>query len=267
MKNAPTIVVTQAQGGTGPLAAALEERGAEVLAVPTTATLAPDDTRPLDDALARLDSFDWLVFTSARAVEATFARPQGIVLPSSRLQIGAVGEATAQCLRHFHHEADSLPSPAGGAELAAAICASSAPRPGARGPQDLRVLWPRAENARPELREILVGAGAVVVDPVAYKTVPASGKGIAEFLLRLDAHEIDAVAFMSPSSARHLAAALGDPDLKRIAALTRIASIGPTTSAALQELGAPALIEAEERSAEGLARALISSFSTQGVTR
>lgn len=263
MRNAPTIVVTQAQGETGPLAAALEERGAEVLALPTTATVPPEDAHPLDDALARLDGFDWLVFTSARAVEATFARPAGLIPASWRPRIGAVGGATAQRLKRFGYDADTLPPQAGGAELAAAILDSGAP-PG------LRVLWPRADNARPELRDILAEAGAIVVDPIAYRTVPASGGRITEFQVRLDAREIDAVAFMSPSSARCLARALGGPDLRRIAALTRIASIGPTTSAALQELGAPPQIEAEERSAEGLARALISSLpsqASQGVAR
>ena len=78
-----------------------------------------------------------------------------------------------------------------------------------------------------------------------------------ELLQRLEAGEIDGVAFMSPSSARGLAAVLGSEDLSMLAGRVAVASIGPTTSAALIALGAPADVESSARSADALADALI----------
>lgn len=83
------------------------------------------------------------------------------------------------------------------------------------------------------------------------------GGAAREFRRLLDSGRIAAVTFLSPSSARGLAAAAGAADLSFLAGRTAIASIGPTTSAALSALGAPANVESPERTADSLARALM----------
>ena len=146
-------------------------------------------------------------------------------------------------------------------------------RAGAERPlEGVRVLWPRSDIARDELREALLAAGAGLVDPVAYRTVPAGADPARpdahDIRSRLEAGEIAAVTFMSPSAARNLAPALGTADLALLAGRTVIASIGPTTSAALRELGAPPPVESSARTGEDLAATLISYLhARQGVSR
>src|SRR5206468_7977123 len=62
------IVVTRPSGESDGSASTLEALGAEVLLAPTVQILPVEDFGPLDDAIGRLDSFDWLVFTSSNGV-------------------------------------------------------------------------------------------------------------------------------------------------------------------------------------------------------
>ncbi len=150
----------------------------------------------------------------------------------------------------------------GGAALARAIVAAEG---GTLAGQ--RVLWPRSDRARPELRDALVSAQAIVLDPVAYRTAVVAPSDLAAFLDELRARRVDAVTFMSPSSAIGLASGTEDGTLSLLAGRTVVASIGPTTSAALVRLGAPPQVEAAESSASGLCSALLDHFAIHhGVT-
>jgi len=128
-----------------------------------------------------------------------------------------------------------------------------------------RVLWPRSAIARPELRQALTGQGAEVVDPVAYRTTPASGPELEAFKSLLGQGRIDAATFLSPSSARNLAAAMGG-DLAALGRGTAVASIGPTTSSTLRDLGAPPDVEASEQTVESLAAAVIQHLTRTSAT-
>src|SRR5712692_5934453 len=68
------IVITRDRGRNEQLAEPLEELGAEVLALPVIEILPPSDPGPLDRAIARLDSYDWLIFTSANGVSGFLDR-------------------------------------------------------------------------------------------------------------------------------------------------------------------------------------------------
>lgn len=261
----PVVVVTREPRAGDPLCAALRSGGVRVVALPTVATEPPLDAAPLDAALRDLAGFDWLAFTSARAVEAVSARPSW---PSqrpfpARPRVAAVGRATAERAREEGLQPALLPDLAGGRGLAQALRAASGPT--GRRP---RVLWPRSEIAHRELADGLADWGAVLVDPVAYRTLPVSPARLAERIRALEQGRIDAVAFLSPSSARALAAALGRAGLGSLRGRAALASLGPTTSAALRALGAPPDIEAADRSAESLAMALLSHLcSTRGAAR
>jgi uroporphyrinogen-III synthase len=277
--HSPLIAVTHPKRDQDSLVAALEALGAEIVRIPTVSIEPAEDYAPLDRALEDLESFDWIVFTSGNAVEAVATRPawgaaHTKTLP--RLRVAAVGAATAARLAGLGVTAEVVPSKAGGAALAAALAepAAGGPAPAdARRPlEGVRILWPRSDIARDEMRDALVAAGAGLVDPVAYRTVPAgadpAGPDIHGLRPRLEAGEIAAVTFMSPSAARNLAPALGVPDLALLAGRTVIASIGPTTSTALRELGAPPIVESSARTGEDLAATLISYLhARQGVSR
>ena len=62
------IVVTRDRRQAHELAEPLEELGAEVILVPAIEICPPSDTEPLDQAIARLRTYDWLIFTSVNGV-------------------------------------------------------------------------------------------------------------------------------------------------------------------------------------------------------
>jgi len=249
----PRIVVTQGEGAEGSLAASLAARGAEVVPVPTIRIEPPADAAPLDRALEAIASYDWIVFTSRHAVEAVISRPaweSARAVHHPGLRVAALGKATAKALAHAGVVADLVPEEAGGQALAATM-AEDQPLSG------VRVLWPRSDIARREMPEALRAGGAEVVEPIAYRTVRPAGRAVETVLEALASGTLDAVTFMSPSSARNLALMLDWADLARLAGRTVVASIGPTTSAALRELKAPPDVESSARTAEDLAQTLL----------
>jgi len=254
-RRAPLVVEARDAQPDDPFASVLGASGATVLAMAMIAYASPADPRPLADAIERLGTMCWVVFTSAQAVSATCGQPRWTAvwesIPTRRPRIAAVGPATERRLRAVGLAADLVPDRSSGCDLAAALLEQEGSLNG------VRVLWPRSDIATRELPDALAAAGAVIIEPAAYRTLPVVPPALGEFIEHLESGHVDAVAFFSPSAARSLSRALGDGTLRRLAGRTEVASIGPTTSAALAELGAPATLESDEHTGAGLARAIL----------
>ena len=69
----PIVALTRDRDGNDRVARTFRQLGARTLSIPTIRIAPPDDPRPLRDALAALDSFDWVVFTSANAANVIIA--------------------------------------------------------------------------------------------------------------------------------------------------------------------------------------------------
>jgi uroporphyrinogen-III synthase len=126
------------------------------------------------------------------------------------------------------------------------------------------VLWPRSDIAGRDLPDALTAAGAVVVEREAYRTCTVQPDALGTFTAMLDGRGVEAVAFFSPSAATGLARAFGragPESLAPLAGRTEVASIGPSTSAALTALGAPVTIEARTRSGSDLAIAILQKLA------
>lgn len=239
------VVVTRGAHQAAGLAAALAEAGARPELLPLLEIVPPRDRRALERAASELPLYDWLVLTSANAVEAFFALAGG-PLPG-RIQVAAVGPATARALRDAGVDTSLIAAAARAEGLVAAL----APRLG----RQQRVLLPQAADAGPELAAGLTAAGAEVVAVAAYeKRLPASAPAIAERLFRGD--RIGWVTFASGSAARNFASLFGDRWPRRRSEL-RAASIGPVTSGALRALGVEPAAEAAQPSDPELVRAIV----------
>jgi uroporphyrinogen-III synthase len=217
--------VTRPADETDELPALLRAAGAEAVSVPLTRVLPPVEVSPLRQALDRLEAFDWAVFTSARAARAAAADWSGF-----RGRVAAVGPATGSVAAEVTGRVpDVVPATPGGANLAAAML-MRAPRSGAR------VFWPRAQNARRELAAALRAAGAVLHDPVAYRTV-ADAAAAAALVHMAQSREVDAMIFAAPSAvASYAAAGVGRSGCT-------IAVLGRTTAGAARRLGLPVDVE------------------------
>jgi uroporphyrinogen-III synthase len=256
--------VTRDEGRRGALSRRLAALGARVLSLPTVAIDTPRDLRPLDAALARIDRFDWLVFTSANGVAAATSRaawPRAWPVTQPP-KVAAVGRATARALREAGVVAQLVPAQASALALARRIVARA--RGHLRG---TRVLWPRSEVALRGLADALRASGARLVAPIAYRTRPLRDNA-RELARRIETGGIDAVTFLSPSSAFALASARRPPRLRWLAASgVAVASIGPTTSAALRRLGAPPNLQPRQASAAALAEAVVAHLSRRRPAR
>jgi uroporphyrinogen-III synthase len=252
MRPRPRVANTRDEAAGGLLATALEAMGLESWQAPTVHIAPAQDPDELTQALAALERMDWVVFTSAHGVDACCDHPEWrrAVNVGAIPRLAAVGRATAARLAEFGHFADCVPDESGASSLASALIERTGTLSGAR------ILWPRADIARRTLALALARAGAVVVAPVAYRTQPVSASALAPLVAEIRAGQLDAIAFCSPSSAEHLARTLGLESLGPLLEHVLVASIGPTTTAALAALGAPPDVEASTPSAPALAAAL-----------
>jgi uroporphyrinogen-III synthase/uroporphyrinogen III methyltransferase/synthase len=243
-----TVVVTRAKGGEDALSVRLRELGAHVREIGSIAFAPPADAAPLDAALRDLARFDWAAFASATAVERTVERLRALGIDPAalgRLSLAAVGPATASSLARAVRAPDVVPAESKGEALAAALAAHVRGR---------RVLLPRPAEGRPELLEGLLASGADVVAVEAYRTLPAPPEAVAPLAAWLEAGEVAAVAFASPSAVHAVVAGLG----ARAGLLrgTALAAIGPTTADALRAAGLEPAVQPRRYTGADLAEAI-----------
>jgi uroporphyrinogen-III synthase len=249
------VVVTRRPGQASPLSSLLQDRGAAVSEVPSIEIAAAPDVKPLDEALANLGRYDWVVFTSANAVNAVLGRLTVLGL-EPRLEargpkVAAVGPATAASLRRaFPQDRVALAPEESFRGVAVAETFAR------RGIAGARVLVPGSSRARPELPAALREAGATVDVVVAYATVEPPGlrERVAEAL----AEGFDLVAFASPSAVESFAHAAGE----RARGLPAVA-IGPTTAEAARAAGFDVRAVARLSTAEGLVAAAEAALLTK----
>ncbi|MBI2421407.1 MAG: uroporphyrinogen-III C-methyltransferase [Candidatus Hydrogenedentes bacterium] len=238
------IVVTHAEQRQGPLEQLLLERGAEVFSLPTLAV-----TPMADPAPEEFSNYDWIVLTTANAVEMLFqmldARNQDL-RALAQCRICAVGATTLDALHHRFAHVDAVPENYRSEAILAAIEAQG----GATGK---RIWLPRADIARSNLPAVLREAGANVTERIAYTThAPAASEDRLEELLHFDPH---CVVFTNAGAARHFCQMLGNSAAKPLPWWTA-ASIGPVTTSALEAEGYRAAIEPAEHTIHGLAGAI-----------
>ena len=187
---------------------------------------------PLADDLAQGRAWDWLFLTSARGAARWAEVAAGRAWTLAR-QVAAVGPATAAAVRDAGGES-TLVGGGGGEALAEAFLALGVPR-------DARLLFVRAEEARPELAAALHAAGYGLTEWAGYRTItlpaPAPPEG-------------DPVLLFSPSGVDALRARVADP--ARHPAWT----VGRTTAAAAQAQGFPVVATLDAPHPAGLAALL-----------
>ncbi len=256
------VVVTRARAQAGEFSERLEALGAEVREFPTIEIRPPEDFGPLDDALRDLDSFGWLVFTSVNGVDAFVERlhRHGLDLRAvpRGARIAAIGPATAERVNENGLRVDVMPEEFRAEALIEAIAEGSL--------AGVRVLIPRARVAREILPEKLREAGADVVVPPAYESVP-SLEGKDELARLLEAGRIDCVTFTASSTVENLVGAFAEEDAARLLANTRVACIGPITADTVRGHGIQVDVEAAEYTIPGLVQAVVDLLAADPATK
>ncbi len=245
------VVVTRAEHQSDGLAAAFTREGALVEPLPLLEIVPPADPRPLERAASALPLYEWVVFTSANAVEAFLPKVQG-ALPV-RLRAAAVGPATAAALRSWGIE-PHLEARRSDAE---GLAADLLPYLG-RG---TRVLLPQAADARVTLFEALAAAGTEPVAVVAYdKRLPEDAPHHAAEIFADS--PLGWVTFTSPRIVRSFVDLFEDWEQRKPE--LRAASIGPVTSAELRRHGIEPAAEAARPGDEALVEAVEATLRYSG---
>ena len=236
------VVVTRAESADGPLSRELKNLGLEVLSWPAVSVTAAD-SKALDEALAGLAAFAWIVFASRHAVAAVLARTPK---PPAQLRVAAVGRATALTLTQRGWPVHLTPGEAHAAALIDAFAAQW--RAGDAG---TRVLYPASSRALPTIAAGLRELGAEVTQVEAYRTEAAT-LDVAECRAWIARGGVGAVTFASPSAVTELARALGEEDFARLLDHAPPVAIGHTTARELAARGRHATL-AETATLHGLA--------------
>ncbi|MEX0642120.1 MAG: uroporphyrinogen-III C-methyltransferase [Pirellulales bacterium] len=241
------ILVTRPQQEATSLGTRLAELGAEVLYHEAIVISDPADWSEVDAALARLDEYHWLVFSSATGVRMLLDRLAATGQDVRRLggvRIAAIGPGTAEELARYRLRADLVPDEYRAEALADALAPQAAGK---------RFLLARASRGREVLAERLRAAGATVDQVVVYLSTdpPAAEPQIVE---KLVAARIDWTTVTSSAIARSLVTLFGD-ELKK----TKLVSISPVTSAALVELGCAPHAEAKAYTMAGVVEAILAA--------
>jgi len=246
------IVLTRSRGQMAKFSQKLSELGADVLEIPAVKRVAPDDKQGLVDALLSLNSYDWLIFTSASGVaiffDFFFKRFQDM-RDLGGAKIAAVGPATAAKLRELHLQVDLMPEEFVGRKIADAFAKHSSI-------ENSKICLFRAQNANPDLPRSLEEMGAIVDDIAIYKTVAETEDffGAAENFLESGA---DWITFTSGSTVEFFHARFDLPKLLKKFPQLKLASIGPETSKAISALGLKPALEAKEHTTDGLISELL----------
>ncbi len=252
------IVVTRAREQAGELIRLLEDLGAETVPVPTIRIAPSEDGTALDAACDTAETFDWIVFTSLNGVDHFMRRflERRDIRDLKPVRICAVGPATATGLARYGIRVDLTPAEYRAEGILDAFAAAGPVRGG-------RFLLPRAEAARELLGDELRKAGAEVVDVDTYRTLAIRDDGGPDVYRMLLDGRVDAVTFTSASTVRSFAALLGEDQAADLLRSTVVATIGPVTAEAAQQLGISAAVMPEQYTVPALVQALVDYFGQQ----
>jgi uroporphyrinogen-III synthase len=241
------VLVTRPLNKSAHFVAALQTVDAEPVFLPCIEIQSIADPTLLDRAFAQLHCYDWMVLTSANAVQVLRDRfiALGIETLPENLRLAAVGPKTAASLHDLDLPTDFVPHE----YTSAAIL---------QGLGDLSGCWvllPTADIADDLLPSAIQAAGGTAHVITAYHTLPATPDphGVAELK-----EGVDVITFTSGSTVRNFVAiayqaGLHPPDLP---GNPKIACIGPRTAQVARDKGFKVHIVPDEYTTNGLVAAI-----------
>ncbi len=254
------VLVTRPKHQAGSMVRQLEKLGAVPFTLPTLQIREPADLAPLDAVISKLNTYHWVVFSSANGVAGLLKRLHTLEYDARRFgscKIAAVGARTAAALREHGLVADIVPSDAFIAESLAEDLKSHV--------ANQRILLVRANRGRDHLATELGGI-AEVESVVAYEQIDAVDTNTDTFA-SLRRGEIEFVPLFSSNSARALLSQFDETLLGRVLRNEiKLVAISSETGRAIEQLGFPVAATATQATADGLIDAIrkLSTGSSNG---
>ena len=221
------VLVTRPRQHISKTADLLRQKGAEVLELPSICTVPVENNGRLYEAFEKLDTYQWIIFTSPAGVEIFFDemdRKEMDVRSLGQAKIAVIGEGTKKKLKEHHLLADFVPGVYDGDTLGAELAKEL------QGNE--KILIPRAEAGNKKLTELLEQTGAQVDDIATYTTRYEKSRLIDE-KKELETGSVDCVVFTSASTVKGFVEGTKGLDYTKVKA----ACIGKQTKAAADAYG------------------------------
>jgi len=248
---AKKILVTRPEEQAQGLARMLSDLGSRVYLLPTIKIIPPKNWRKIDEAIAGLSRYDWVLFTSVNGVKFFFQRLHSAkkdVRHLSGIRIGAIGPVTAGALNEVGIIPDLLPEKYSGEGIVAVL--EKLPIAGKR------FLLPRPAVASDFLPEKITSLGARVDVVEAYQTVlpEYDDDRLGSFV---EDGPLDMITFTSPSTVDNLLHLVKGKPVEKGVSGAKIACIGPITAQRAAEKGLEVTIVPDTYTIEGLLDAIV----------
>jgi uroporphyrinogen III methyltransferase/synthase len=239
------VLVARSRGQPSALTARLQNLGACVVEAPAF-RIEPVCDQRLTTALDRIASYDWLLFTSAAAVQAFWTALAARGADARALAgtgVAAAGPGTAEAVAGRGVRPDFATSAYVARDVASALVGHVA--------AGQRLLLARGEDTSPSLGQHLA-RDVAVDDVVVYRLVQTDAAASRQAIL---AEPIDAVVLPSSGSVRILASLLGNglAHIERAAILC----MGPSTARAAARIGLRVAALPDKASIDGLVTAVV----------
>ncbi|WP_346857162.1 hydroxymethylbilane synthase [uncultured Draconibacterium sp.] len=244
------IISTRPADASDDLPQLLQNAGSKVVSLPMiqieSANLSSDEI----DKLKNLDQFNWVIFTSKNGVASFFKQLIEIngntTLPAS-LKIAVVGEKTAAELDYYGY----APFLSGEKNTSENLLNELITK---YNPQAQNILLPIGNLADNSIQNRLSPANKVTRINIYSTVKPATAdQKIMDLVTK---NNYDLILITSPSTFNNFCYFYGTANLSKL----KIASIGTTTTSAIEAKGVAPLITAEKSNAAGLYEAIIEFY-------
>jgi uroporphyrinogen III methyltransferase/synthase len=234
----------------------LEELGAEIIAFPTIELVPPETYDALDQAIGKIESYDWLIFTSRNGVKYFFRRffEEGRDIRDLKgIHICAIGTKTAEEVHMRGIKVDLVPDEFRAEGLVELFLKFYGGKEG--GFKGLRFLLPRAEKARDIFPDKVKELGGEIDIPVAYRATKPEfhGKRLRRFLKE---GRVSIATFTSAATFNNFREIMGE-DAEGLLQSVAIAVIGPVTAKAVEHAGLKVDIMPAEATIEAMVQKII----------
>ncbi|MBD8068867.1 uroporphyrinogen-III synthase [Bacillus sp. PS06] len=216
------ILVTRGKDQANEFSTQIKELGGIPIEVPLIAFTYPESNADIREKVAKLDTYDWLIFTSKNGVDFFF---EAMVVHQSALpKIAVVGTKTNEALMKKGYQADVIPTDFVGEGLTAAL--KPMIKPGER------FLLARGNLSRSHIPTELQAAGGVVDDLIIYEN--RENESEKDRLIEiLREKQVDVITFTSPSTVVNFLKLVEGHPWREWLKEVKIACIGPITENAL----------------------------------
>ncbi|MEW6740438.1 MAG: uroporphyrinogen-III C-methyltransferase [Nitrospirota bacterium] len=232
----------------------LEELGAEIFEFPTIEIVPPESYRELDESIDKVETYNWIIFTSANGFRYFMQRlldKERDIRDLKGVRICAIGTKTAEAIKNYGIKVDLIPEEF----TAEGLIKAFSLQPSALSLKGLKILLPRAEVAREVFPQKVRELGGEIDTPAAYRAIKPEkhGKRLKRFLKE---GRISVATFTSAATFNNFVDIMGDDAIEILKDVT-IAVIGPVTAKAIEKAGLKVSIMPKEATIKAMVDEII----------